>query len=143
MTEHIINVQEIVRKIFDHCWSLYIANVVVLTPSKDYAKVFVYTYFPFTPEHCESVEPILLDHFENGSFASGRSKSLFPDKFRNLHQCPLIMSSYNFTPLVFLIPQPNGSYYIGKYYSRKTYVANNNHFFVLKYYEIIISPRRH
>lgn len=85
LTEHMINAQEIVRAILKDCWSLYIANVVLLTPNRDYQKVFVYTFFPFTPDNCEVVEPILLDYFENGTFVNGH-KSLFPDKFRNFHR---------------------------------------------------------
>lgn len=112
LTEYMNNCQEIVRKILNDCWSIYIANVIVLTPSIDYDKVLLYTYFPYTPDHCEVIQPIVLDHFENGTFVSGRDNLFFPDKFRNFHKCALNMASYNFTPLVMLIPQPNGSYYI-------------------------------
>lgn len=85
------------------CWSLYIANEIILATSSDYEQVFSYTYFPYTPNHCGVVEPIVLDHFENGAFVRGRT-TFFPDKFRNFHKCPLIMSTYNFTPFMIMTP---------------------------------------
>ncbi|XP_055325489.1 uncharacterized protein LOC129579433 [Sitodiplosis mosellana] len=112
LTKYIVNYSEIVRRMLNDFWSLNIANVVVLTPGKDYKKVFLYTFFPYTPEHCEIVKPIVLDHFENGSFVNERSVPIFPEKFNNFHKCPLSVSTYNFTPFVFLMPQPNGSYYL-------------------------------
>lgn len=110
LTEYIINNKDIVRKILNDCWTLYIANVIVLTPTQDYKQVLSHTFFPYTPEYCEGVEPLLIDHFENGTFSSGLP--LFPDKFRNFHKCPLTLSSYNFTPFIIIIPQSNGSHYI-------------------------------
>lgn len=112
LTEYIINVREIVQNILDDCWSLYIANVIVLAPTQDYKQVLSHTFFPYTPEYCECVQPIVVDRFENGKFTRGHSVPLFPDKFRNFHQCPLTLSSYNFTPFIIIIPQPNGTYYI-------------------------------
>lgn len=112
LTEYIVNGLEIIRKILSDFWSLHIANVVILTPCKYYKKVFLYTFFPYTPDHCEFVEPIMIDYFENGSFVNEHTVPVFAEKFTNFHECPLKLSTYNFTPFVFLMPQPNGSYYI-------------------------------
>lgn len=101
---------ETITKILEDCWSLYIANANVLMPIDDDETVLLYTFFPYTPEHCASVEPIVYDRFENGTFAY--NVTLFPDKMTNLFQCPLMISTYNFPPLVILKPQPNHSFYI-------------------------------
>lgn len=110
LTKHSNTNQETVANILKDCWSLYIANVIVLIPTENYEQIELYTYFPYTPEHCEGVEPVLYDYFENGTFAL--NVSIFPDKFRNFHKCPLTASLYHLPPFVILKPQSNGSYHI-------------------------------
>lgn len=110
LSEFIDDYDETITQILKDCWSLYIANAIVLTPSKDYETIFLHTFFPYTPQHCESVKPIVYDRFANESFI--RNANIFPDKFRNFHQCPLKISSYNFPPFVIMTKQLSGSYYI-------------------------------
>lgn len=110
LTQHYTDAQETIRKILGDCWSLYIANAIVLAPSEDYQIVYIFTYFPYTPEHCEHVEPVINDYFVNGSCT--RNATIFPDKLQNLHKCPLKMSLYDFPPFMMLKPLPNESYYI-------------------------------
>lgn len=110
LTEHNENRQEIIRKIFQDCWSLYITNANLLIPTEDYETILLFTYFPFTSEQCEGVEPVIYDFFENNTFLA--NAPIFPDKFRNFHKCPLKISTYNFAPFMILEPQPNGSYFI-------------------------------
>lgn len=109
LTEHSNNSQAIVNEILKDCWSLYIANANVLAPADDYETAILYTFYPFTSEHCEHVKPIIHDQFMNGTFLY--KTPMFPNKLRNLFKCPLKMSTYQFAPFMDLTLQSNGSYY--------------------------------
>lgn len=109
LTEHSDDCEETIDKIFKDCWSLYIANVNVLTPTEDNETVLLYTFFPFTPDHCEHIEPIVSDYFENGTFVL--NAPIFPDKLLNFFKCPLRVSSYTFAPFIMLKNKSNGSFY--------------------------------
>lgn len=110
LTEHNENGQETIRKIFEDCWSHYITNANLLIPTSDYETILLYTYFPFTSERCEGVEPVIHDFFKNDTFIV--NASIFPNKFRNFHKCPLKIATYDFAPFMILEPQPNGTYFI-------------------------------
>lgn len=90
--------QETVQKIFLDCWSLHISNAVVLIPTLDHKKIQLYTYFPYRPQYCEVIQPVIFDYFENGSFS--RNAPIFPNKFRNFFKCPLMISTYTFNPFM-------------------------------------------
>lgn len=107
LTEHTDDCQETITKILADCWTHYITNVNVLTPTEDYETILLYTYFPYTSEYCELVRPIVHDFFENDTFLS--DAELFPDKFQNFYQCPLLMSTYNFPPFM-ILNKTNGTY---------------------------------
>lgn len=109
LTENSDDCTEIISRIFDDCWSIYVANVNILVPTDGYEIVLLYTFFPFTPESCEVIEPVVYDNFENGTFQV--NASIFPEKFDNFFSCPLRVSSYTASPNVILQKQPNGSYY--------------------------------
>lgn len=110
LTKHNNNEYEtIITKIFKDCWSLYIANVNVLIPGSEYGNALLYTYFPFTINYCESIDPILYDHFKHDKFI--RNSELFPNKFRNFFACPLRVSTYTYAPFMILKNQFNGNYY--------------------------------
>lgn len=101
---------EIVTKILSDFWTLYIANVHILTKTTIEKTAILYTYYPYTEHHCEEVRPTLQNYFTNGSFAL-TDDNMFPEKFRNFHKCPLTLSTYNLVPYMMLTPQPNGSYH--------------------------------
>lgn len=109
LTEPNDDCQETVAKIFQDCWSLYITNVNILTPTNDNELIVLYTYFPFTLGHCESTEPVIYDYFENNTFI--HNAPIFPDKFHNFYECPQKASSYTFPPFMMLNNQSDGSYY--------------------------------
>lgn len=87
------------------------ANSIVLTPTHDYEIILMYTFFPYTSEHCERVSPIVYDHFENGTFVL--NAPIFPEKFGNLFRCPLKIATYNFPPFVTLTERSNDTYIDG------------------------------
>lgn len=111
LTEYSEDCEETINNIFGDCWSLYMANVIVLTPTEDYETILMYTFFPYTPTYCEHVEPIVIDHFENGTFV--RNASIFPAKFNNMFRCPLKIATYNFPPFVMLTERSNDTYIDG------------------------------
>lgn len=108
LTEACDDCQETIARIFQDCWSLYIANVNILTPTNNNENVSLYTYFPFTLGHCESTEPVIYDYFENDQFVY--NAPIFPDKFHNFYACPQKASSYTYAPFVMLKNQSDGSY---------------------------------
>lgn len=109
LTENSDDCTEIITQIFEDCWSIYIANVNILVPTDGYEVVLLYTFFPFTSDNCEVIEPEVYNNFENGTFQV--NVSIFPEKFVNLFNCPLRVSSYTAPPNVILQKQPDGSYY--------------------------------
>lgn len=110
LTEHSSDYQHTITKIFEDCWSIYITNTNVLVPTDDYENILLYTYFPYTPVHCESVVAVVHDYFEDQKFT--RNSPIFPDKLRNFHKCPIRVAMYNFEPFTILTRQPNASYHI-------------------------------
>lgn len=111
MTEHSDDCAETIKRILEDCWSLYIVNAIILTPTEDYETILMYTYFPYTREHCEKVKPIVYDYFENGTFV--RNATIFPEKFGNLFRCPLKIATYNYPPYVMLTERSNDTYIDG------------------------------
>lgn len=110
LTEHSDDCKETITKIFQDCWSLYMANANVLTPTEDYETIILYTFFPYAPDYCERIEAVVQDYFENNTFVY--DAPIFPDKFHNFYKCPLIFSTYHFPPLILLKPLDNGTVYI-------------------------------
>lgn len=100
----------VVSKILRDCWSLYISNVHILAATTDEATAMLYTFYPYTPDHCEQVKPAIQNYFMNDSFVLPDDQ-MFPEKFRNFHKCSLRLSTYNLTPYMILTPQPNGSFH--------------------------------
>lgn len=101
--------QNTIKKILSCCWKLYIANVVILIPTQNYDKILLYTFFPYSEEHCEQVKPILYNYFQNNSFEL--SLPHFPQKFMNFHQCPLLFSTNHNPPYMILSDGVNGTNY--------------------------------
>lgn len=89
----------ITKRILDVCWSVYITNVIVVWPPSPIigdTKTLIYSYFPYSPTHCERVLPILLNRYQNGQFLSDRK--LFPRKLENMFQCPIVVATFDFYP---------------------------------------------
>lgn len=99
---------EITTKILQDCWTKYIVNVVIVWPSlsTQIDETDIYTYFPYTPYHCERVHPVLLDQYHNGSFLM--NQQLFPIKLNNMYLCPLTISSILFYPYIHEVRDQTG-----------------------------------
>lgn len=110
ITEFIEDYEEIIKQILKDCWSLYIANAIILTPSKHNDIICLFTYFSYTPNHCEGVKPVVYDYLKNVSFFC--SADIFPDKLQNFHKCPLRVSLYEFVPFILLDKLSNETHHI-------------------------------
>lgn len=95
--------------VLEDCWSIYITNVIVLATIEIKTRTAIYTYFPYTIYHCESVAPIILNYFIHSSFLY--ETDFFPSKLQNLYKCPLRVATIEEIPYMFLIPNKNGSIY--------------------------------
>lgn len=96
---------ETVQRVLIDCWSLHIVNAFVLTSAMNHTKIFLYSYYPYTPEHCENIDPVAHDYFDNDSFAL--NVPIFPDEIRDFHKCPLVISTYTLE----LESLPNGIFH--------------------------------
>lgn len=98
-----------INRILNNCWTLYITNVQILMTLPGESEVFnLYTYYPYTIEHCEIVKPTVQDIFVNGKFT--QNATMFPHKFLNFYECPVSVSTYEFWPFMILTAFGNGSY---------------------------------
>lgn len=78
-----------VKEILLEFWKRRIFDVIVMIMGT----LEMFTYFPYSTTHCEGVgEPVLL-----GTCASGAA---YPDKVKNMHGCPLIVSLVERSPAV-------------------------------------------
>lgn len=108
LTKQIGDPYQVVRKIFEDCWTLYIANANLLVQADDLETILLYTFFPFKPKKCEDIEPVIHDYFVNNAFA--HNAEIFPNKFHNFYKCPLKISLFEIQPYMILKQQPDGSY---------------------------------
>lgn len=101
----------IISKILNDCWSLYITNVVIVASmgSESYSRSAIYTYFPYTIFHCETVAPVILNYFIKKTFLYNIDH--FPDKLKNMHKCPLVVVTHNVTPFMILYKNEKGGNY--------------------------------
>lgn len=111
LTESNDNQYQLIRKIFEDCWSLYISNINLLTLKNTEPTALQYTFYPYTIAHCEQVDPVIQNFFINATSSFTLNTTMFPEKFRNFYKCPLILSTYNLAPHMLLTPQLNGSYF--------------------------------
>ncbi|KAG4066326.1 hypothetical protein HA402_000550 [Bradysia odoriphaga] len=103
--------QETINRILSNCWALYITNVHILASTlRESEELYLYTYYPYTVEHCEIVKPVVQNIFVNGTFV--HNASMFPLKLQNFYECPVTVSTYSFWPFMILTESNNGSYHM-------------------------------
>ncbi|GAB0099903.1 hypothetical protein DMENIID0001_157970 [Sergentomyia squamirostris] len=101
---------DVVQKILDNCYDLYMVNVNLITYDPcNLDRSFIYTYFPYTERHCAQVYPEIFGIYESDNITITRG--LFPDKVSNLHLCNLTVGTFEIPPYMMITPQGNGSYY--------------------------------
>ena len=111
ITDFSIPRQSTMRAVFEDMWKLYITNVNILitSPENDDYEAQLYTYFPYTPYHCEKVFPVIRDYFHGEKFERGLD--FYPEKVKNLHGCPLTVAAFDYPPFMMLTPQEIVNYY--------------------------------
>ncbi|KAI8124050.1 putative glutamate receptor [Lucilia cuprina] len=62
-------------------------------------RVLIYTYYPFTENHCDEVEIALVNEYNGTSLIH---EELFPKKLKNLYGCPLRAALWHVPPYVYL-----------------------------------------
>lgn len=96
-----------IDEIFATMWSKNIFNVDVIFEDSD--AISLMTFMPFLKgSKCGNKNPVLINEFYNGSFRSN-IKSLFPEKFNNLQNCPIKIVTFEDTLAVFKVKRKNGS----------------------------------
>lgn len=103
---HETNLNE-VQEMFKTLWSLYIFNANVLIHNS--GTVTVMTFQPFSDgSKCENHEPLEIASVRNGSFES--FGPIFPEKFKNLKNCPMKVLTFEDGNAVKRVKSSNGNY---------------------------------
>lgn len=94
----------IMEKIFERSWYLYSLNVNVITDTSTiYShEAKMHTYFPYSPNKCDALEPILINQYVSGHFMIENQIVMFPDKLYNMHGCPVYLATFHFPPFIYL-----------------------------------------
>lgn len=100
--------QVMITQIFHDCWKHHMINVNVLRFEQMDQHVYVYTYFPYTLNHCEYIESTFLFSMKNQSISI--KSDFFPNKLRNFYKCPLILATYTIPPYMILHKSDDGTY---------------------------------
>lgn len=95
-------------RIFLDCWKHHMININLLQFDQNDRRVYVYTYFPYTPNHCEHIESTFLLSMGNHSISI--KNEFFPNKLRNFYKCPLHLATYTIPPYMILHKSNDGTY---------------------------------
>lgn len=105
------NYTDIITRILNDCWQLYIVNVNVISYDPyNIERAFVHTYFPYTPQHCGQVKPVITGVFKKNSFV--RNITIFPNKVANFHKCNLTIGTLDYEPFIMITTLGNGNHYL-------------------------------
>lgn len=86
--------EQSIGHIFRDCWAVHLANVNVLLP--DGISAIMYTYFPYTASHCDKAFPVVVKRITATS--SMFDVEYFPNKFKNMFQCELFITTTHYRP---------------------------------------------
>lgn len=106
LTEHMEQTK--ITQIFRDCWEHHMINVNVLQFKETDEQVHVYTFYPYTPDHCEYIESNFLFSMENHTISI--QDDLFPNKLRDFFKCPLLLATYTIPPYMILQRLADGTY---------------------------------
>lgn len=85
------------HSIFEDFFQFYILDVIILVYAED--TLHLYTYKPFTSQHCANTRPILLQRLVKVPDIL-TFQDLFPSKTNNFYQCPMKVVLYQFPPFM-------------------------------------------
>lgn len=106
LTEHMEQAQ--LTQIFRDCWQHHMINVNVLQFQQNDEQVHVFTFFPYTPNHCDYIESEFVFSMENHSISI--QNDLFPNKLKDFFKCPLLLATYSIPPYMILQRLADGAY---------------------------------
>lgn len=86
---------EEIEEIFVALWKKNVFNVNVLIEMDN--SIEIMTFLPYRGSRCGDTTPITVTRFRNGSFAD---EDIYLDKFSNLQNCPVKISTYEDPPIV-------------------------------------------
>lgn len=94
------------QRVFEEMWKIGCSNVISIFASEN-GNVEVQTFLPFQEGKCFDTSPVAINTFSEGKF---RSSKFFPKKLRDLHECPVrVSTSNNSEPFIFAELNENGS----------------------------------
>lgn len=111
LTEPVRNQFATISRILGDCWQLHITNVVLLVEIAVQRKTAIYTYFPFTRFHCETVSPVIINYFMADDTFFYPNSPLFPPKTHNMYKCPIYVASCENVPFMMFSTLADGSFY--------------------------------
>lgn len=74
-----------------------IMNVNLLTTKS--GQILLRTFKPFGSGACESVEPVVVNNFVDGSW---ENREVFTTKLKNLHRCPIKVATFDYPPAIII-----------------------------------------
>ncbi|XP_063619639.1 uncharacterized protein LOC134792299 [Cydia splendana] len=89
------------KVIFETLSSVFIVNVVLIQGSLGDKEPTISSYFLVLPEKCLNSDPVKLNISLNCADDSC-FKSVYPEKFSNMYQCPFILSTFEQHPFMYL-----------------------------------------
>lgn len=109
LTGHVekTSAHQMIKSILTDLWSLHIINVNILSFENAESGASVFTFFPYSENHCDAVQPVLWDYYIDGHFT--QNKDIFATKLDNFYGCPITLVTYNVPPYVILQQLPNGT----------------------------------
>lgn len=97
-----------IPQIFQKLWKKFIYNVLVLIEDENSIKLL--TFFPYSSNHCNDTKPFEINQFKNGSLKAQHEH--FPDKFKNLFECPIKVGAHSTPPSIIRHKLSNQSFHL-------------------------------
>ncbi|KAH8388094.1 hypothetical protein KR093_011674, partial [Drosophila rubida] len=82
--------------ILEHCLAHYWLNCNVMVQTAN-VEVLVYSYYPYKEQHCQVAKPQLVNRYDGQRMLNA---PMFPNKLRQLWQCPLTLLLWHMPPYV-------------------------------------------
>jgi hypothetical protein len=95
-----------IQEMFKLLWKKQLYNVNIMYEDK-YSEILIETFIPFSPKSCNDTTPIIINRFKNGKFVIG-TENFFPEKMKNLFECPVRLAVFDSKPFLFFHHSKNG-----------------------------------
>lgn len=117
-----------IENIFKLLWKKFIFNVNVLVKARSISNVSLFTFLPFNGKSCDDMNAVKVNEFDDAAM-KWKSEIFFPKKFRNLHNCPINVGTFDNPPGIIISNSSNGStVFAGKAFDFLTGLASSLNF---------------